>query len=98
MSNKAAPFGMLLILGCMVAGGRYPGLPEANSTKKGARIGTLPCRGDYILHAGPPTSWVNSLASTLLQVYNPSRHLPTATSIGWSRPVLDHKLPLSCSP
>jgi 20S proteasome alpha/beta subunit len=27
--------------------------------------------GDYILHAGPPTSWVNSLASTLLQVYNP---------------------------
>jgi hypothetical protein len=30
-----------------------------------------PFNGDYILHAGPPTSWVNSLASTLLQVYNP---------------------------
>jgi hypothetical protein len=27
--------------------------------------------GDYILHAGPPSNWVNSLALTLLQVYSP---------------------------
>ena len=28
-------------------------------------------KGQYILHAGPPSNWVSSLASTLLQVYNP---------------------------
>jgi hypothetical protein len=29
------------------------------------------CMGDYILRVGPPSNWANSLASTVLQVYNP---------------------------
>src|SRR5919106_6127471 len=39
--------------------------------------------GGYILHAGPPTSWVNSLASTLLQVYNPPSSIIKSTCRRW---------------